>query len=78
MVDALPEQVSLDMGELKNQRGRSRSRLSSPNKQSVLVKRVMQDGRVVSGLGSIRGQNSEPLDEDLGTLGSHNGSGGGK
>ena len=44
--------------------------MSSPNKQSVLVKRVMKDGRVVSGLDSIRDRLSEPLEEDIGTLGS--------
>ena len=33
------------------------SRQSSPNKQSVLVKRVMQDGRVVSGLDNNPSQN---------------------
>lgn len=35
----------------------------------------MRDGRVVSGLDSLRGKrNSEPIDEDLGTLGSQNAS----
>ena len=49
---------------------------SPGNKQSVLVKRVMQDGRVVSGLESLHNKvASENQDEDKGTLGSVAGSG---
>ena len=45
----------------------------------MLVKRVMRDGRVVSGLETMRGnRNSVPLGEEAATLAGHNGSGGGK
>ena len=50
---------------------------SPNNKQSVLVKRVMKDGRVVSGLESLHAKvASENQDEDQGTLGSVAGSAG--
>ena len=47
-------------------------RVGSPNKQSVLVKRVLNDGRVVSGMESQyhRGEQKE-LEEDQGTLASN-------
>jgi len=62
---------------LMSQGGAQLSRTESPNKQSVLVKRVLRDGRVVSGLDKIgssmrKKQNSEPAEDDLGTLGSQN------
>lgn len=50
------------------------SRQSSPNKQSVLVKRVMQDGRVVSGLDNPSpdlANEEQDHDEDAGTLASN-------
>ena len=77
-INPLVDRPTAGPGRHLTQGGGALSRQSSPNKQSVLVKRVMRDGRVVSGLDSLRGKrNSEPIDEDIGTLGSQNASGAG-
>ena len=45
--------------------------LDTPNKQSVLVKRVLGDGRIVSGIENYVRSKSDLLDDDQGTLGSN-------